>query len=231
MTTKNFVSSILSFAICLVFQVTAHADVINYGDFTGDNVDFLMVTETSAEIGAVYGAPTVSGDSLNFLFPPGFISQSTDGGVDFVDGGLSFEVQSQDPGYMFSSISVDEFGAFFDFGDASISEVVAIAFVQVDGQLYGGQFDFSNTGGGNGPNGSNGGPWIGGLTINFPSTDQATFFFDNQLFTSAAVGGAAFIDKKNILITVGDGVPAIPEPASGMVILCGMALMTLRRRK
>ena len=225
MNTNIFSSFILFLGICLLGPLTVNADIIEYGDFAGDNVDFLEVTERSAEVGALFGSPAINGDSLSFM-PANFNSQSIDGGVDFIDGALSFVVQGQN-GFMFNSISVDEIGDFLDLGDASLSGVNAIAFVVVDGQTYNGQFDFSNLGDGNGP-------WLEGLTINFPSTDQAMFFMDNQLITSADEGGVAFIEKGNITITVGNGGPAflaVPEPASGLLVLCGMGLIAFRRHR
>lgn len=225
MNTNIFSTFILFLGICLLVPLTVNADVIEYGDFAGDNVDFLDVTERSAEVGALFGNPAVIGNSLSFM-PANFNSQSVDGGVDFIDGALSFVVQGQN-GFMFDSISVEEIGDFLDLGDASFSEVIAIAFVMVDGQVYNGQFEFGNLGSGNGS-------WLEGLTINFPSTDQATFFMDNQLFTNADDDGVAFIDKGNITITVGNGgqgVPSVPEPASGLLVLCGIGLMAFRRHK
>ena len=225
MNTNIFSSFIVLLGICLLGPLTVNADIIEYGDFAGANVDFIDVTERSDEVGALFGVPAVNGDSLSFM-PENFNSQSEDGGVDFIDGALSFVVQGQN-GFMFDSISVDEIGSFLDLGDASLSAVMAIAFVVVDGQTYNGQFEFSNLGDGTGP-------WLEGLTINFPSTDQAMFVMDNQLFTSADDGGVAFIEKGNITITVrngGQAFPSVPEPASGLLVLCGMGLIAFRRHR
>ncbi len=223
MNTKNVSTCFLFLGLCLLVPLTSQADVINYGNFAGDNVNFLNVTETSAEIGPVYGAPTVSGDSLNWVFPPGFISQSVAGAVDFVDGGLSFVVDAQD-GFLIESITVSEFGAYFDNGDDSTSIVSGIAFVQIGNTLYDSTFFFENTGTG-------AGPWQEDLTISFPAVDSISFFFDNQLFTNADDDGAAFIDKKGISIDVGTVPGAIPEPTSGMLMAIGFVAMAARRRR
>ena len=230
MNTKILTSCLFFLGIVLLSAASVNADIIEYGDFEGDNVNFLMVTEISNEVGPLYGAPTVQGDSLNFLLPPGFISQSEDGGVDFLDGRLTFMVEANE-GFAINSISVTEFGAFFGIGEGSISLVNAIAFVEVDGQIFDGSFLFDSVA--DSDVDPTTGPWIDGLEIFFPAAKKITFFLDNQLFTRAVEGGVAFIDKKDIVISVGtipqNGV--IPEPSS-MLVLCGIAgLVTMRRRR
>lgn len=228
MKSKTFSSCVLFLGICLLGNFSLHADVIPYGDFAGDTVNFIGVTEISAEDGALYGAPTVDGDSLNFLLPPGFISQSEDGGVDFIDGRLTFMVEAMD-GFLINSISVDEFGGYFNFGEGSFSSVTGIAFVQIGDLVLDASFLFSDEATGNDPSF---GPWSDGLSIEFDPTESITFFFDNQLFTTAADGGAAFIDKKDIKISVGT-VPAgaVPEPTSGMLLIGLCVGFAARRRR
>src|SRR5262245_53442552 len=62
----------------LVAIATSHSAFgasINYGDFNGNNVKFLDVTESSDDALPLYGAPTVSGDSLSFS-PQQFFAKS-----------------------------------------------------------------------------------------------------------------------------------------------------------
>ena len=67
--------------------------------------------------------------------------------------------------------------------------------------------------------------------INFPDAQQVTFYLDNSLFTLADASGAAFIDKRGVLITA-NTVNAIPEPTAmllGIPVLAGICLRRNRR--
>ena len=217
------ISRLTTLVVALAFCSFASADIINYGDFEADNVTFIDVTEISLEDGALYGAPDVVGDTLD-LPATGFISESVNGEIDFLDGRLSFMVEAA-PGNTINSITLEEFGAYFTFGEESIASVGAIAFVEtLEGGLFTDEFQFTF----DGSNGPDSGGWIESLTISFPETSKITVTLDNQLFTFADDPGVAFIDKKGVNISVG---LVVPEPTSSVLILMGFAGLAYRRRR
>jgi hypothetical protein len=205
----------------LVFSVVAYvqADTINYGDFAGDSVTYLDVTESSLEELPLYGMPEIVGNNLN-MPGTGFASESKDGQVDFLDGRLTFMIEA-DPGTTLSQIVIEEFGAFFTFGEGSIANVSGVAFVQtLEGDIVSGTFS-------QGFNGSaipESGDWFNSLTITFPETTKITVTLDNQLFTFADDLGVGFIDKKGVNIK-------IPEPTTAGVLALGMIGIMLRSRR
>ena len=212
-------------ALLTIFAAScSFADTINYGDFDGDTVTYIDVTEVSLESGALYGQPAVIGNNLD-LPGTGFISESNNGQIDFLDGRLTFMIEA-DPGSTIDSITLEEFGAYFTFGEESISSVSAIAFVEtLEGDIFNGTFDFVATG----SNVPDSGAWIESLTINFPETTKITVTLDNQLFTFADDPGVAFIDKKGVNIFVGKNV--IPEPSTSLILAMGIFGFVARNRR
>lgn len=82
---------------------------INYGSHMGATVTYVDVTEESAtDPTPLYGAPTVTGDSIDFN-PIGFDANSSGGGTDVTDGQLTFMVVAK-PGYGIPRINFDEAG-------------------------------------------------------------------------------------------------------------------------
>lgn len=212
---------ILALLLTVSMAFATQADEINYGDFAGDTVTYVDVTENSLEKLPLYGTPTVVGDELD-MPGTGFVSQSENGGIDFLDGRLTFMIEA-DPGTTISSVTIREFGAYFTFGEESIASVAGLAFVEtLEGGLFSGTLNFE-VGGGPGPNP---GLWQEEVTITFPETTKVTVTLDNQLFTFADNPGIAFIDKKGV-----DIIPNIPEPGLATVLLAGVAGIALRRRR
>ena len=215
---------IFALAITLSLATFASADIINYGDFDGDSVTYIDVTESSLESGALYGAPEIIGNELD-LPGTGFTSESNNGEVEFLDGRLTFMIEA-DPGSTISSVTIEEFGAYFTFGEDSLASVSSIAFVEtLEGGIFNGTFDFLATGGALPDSGA----WQQSLTITFPETTKVTVTLDNQLFTFADDPGVAFIDKKGVDIRVGKNV--IPEPSSLAILGLGSLAMAIRRRR
>jgi PEP-CTERM motif len=88
-----------AFLAVFVGASVALAAPINYGDFTGTNVKFLQVTEdalTPGDVPPLFGAPIVSGDSMDFN-PVGFNATHANGvgPADITDGQLKFEVEAK----------------------------------------------------------------------------------------------------------------------------------------
>src|SRR5688572_27893436 len=87
---------------CLLSLVAAQvtdAAPINYGSFMGNTVTYVDVTEdtNSGDTQPLFGAPTVTGDSIDFN-PVGFDANATGaGGNDITDAQLSFMVVAKDP--------------------------------------------------------------------------------------------------------------------------------------
>jgi hypothetical protein len=128
------VSAVLFFsaAIC---QPSIGAS-INYGDFSGNNVDFIDVTESSQDPLPLYGSPTVSGDALSFS--PQQFSASSASSVpvsDTTDGQLTFMVMAKN-GQAITDISFEEGGALNVTGlaaatDDTYVDVSAVGFITV----------------------------------------------------------------------------------------------------
>jgi hypothetical protein len=109
---------------------------INYGDFAGNTVTFIDVTESSDDPLPLYGAPTVSGDSLSFS-PQQFLAKSEFGVPvsDTTDGQLTFMIKA-DGGQAVTNISFEEGGALSVTGLSTATndtyvDVSAVGYVTV----------------------------------------------------------------------------------------------------
>jgi hypothetical protein len=85
---------------------------ILYGDFTGNTVKYLAVTEaanSAGDVAPLFGAPTISGDSLSFN-PSGFNAHAGGAlGNDTTDGNLMFGVQAL-PSFIIKNLNLSEGG-------------------------------------------------------------------------------------------------------------------------
>lgn len=105
---------------------SSFAASINYGNFSGTTVDYQMVTESSStDAVPLFGAPIISGDTLDFN-PVGFSATSSNGvAADITDGQLLFMAQAK-PGLGLGSILISERGdtSMAGFGtDATFTSV------------------------------------------------------------------------------------------------------------
>ncbi len=233
----------------------AWAAPINYGDFAGATVDFLQVTEDSVTDPlppALYGTPSVSGDSLDFN-PVSFnASASGAGGSDTTRGVLTMMMASR-PGHFIDMIQFEEAGEFTLSGlsgnaSVSVSATFELDILEVDGvgitpinlvvpMLFapsGGDFDLVSDGPGPLVNDI----WVGELMVNLsqalisnnvPFVNGATRVsvrFDNTLMAQSEAGTSAFIAKKDV---GGVGITVIPEPASLILLAAGGFCMLSRR--
>jgi hypothetical protein len=243
----------VSLGLLLSAGVDVQAAPINYGDFMGNTVTYVDVTEdsNSGDTPPLFGPPTVSGDSLDFD-PVGFDANATGaGGVDVTDGNLNFMVVAK-PGFGIENLSLSEagdttlagFGGLGTFtavtadGVLNISMVdgVGINVISVPFALTfvpsGGTFDLASDGGG--------GPlfhtfWSGGVVIDIDSillannisfnrgASKISVNLDNTLTALSEDGTFSLIAKKDF---GGLSITTnIPEPTT--FALVGLAVLGL----
>jgi hypothetical protein len=253
--------SVLALLCLVAFAGMVHAAPINYGDFSGNTVDYLQVTEDANSAGdapPLFGAPSVSGDSLDFD-PVGFGASTTGAaGNDTTDGNLKFTIMAKG-GNAIDSVSLSEAGdtTLSGFGtDATYTSVTAqgvMNILSVDGvgitpinvpinlifSPSGGTFGLATNGGG-GPLFSSGwsGSWLKNvkqvlIDNNISHTVGATkvsINLDNTLVALSEAGTHALIAKKDF-----GGVSFtvnIPEPATWLLAtVCGVVAAFRARRR
>jgi hypothetical protein len=236
----------------------AAAIPINYGNHVGTDVTYVAVTEDSAtDPVPLFGAPTVTGNSIDFN-PLGFAASSSNGGSDITDGNLTFMVIAH-ANRRIDSLILNESGdttmagnvtpgsmgtatAVFASGVLDIHEVdfVGINHITIPFSLTfspsGGTY-FLGTDGGGGPAFNT--QWTGSVTLDIEAilianavTGGATkisIALDNTLTAVSETGTTALIGKKDF---GGVAIRAeVPEPST--LGLCGVALavLALRRRR
>lgn len=233
---------------------------INYGDFAGATVTYTQVTEdanSSDDAPPLFGAPTVSGDSIDFN-PVGFNAASSGGGADITDGQLTFGVKA-DTDYAINNLSLSEAG---DTTLAGIGNDGTITVVRASGILNVHEVDgvgidvlslpislsFSPSNGDWGLlTDGGGGPffhtqWSGSqlldvnqlLINNNVDYDQGatriSVNLDNVLIAVSQAGTTALIAKKNfggLSITVNVPPPGGGIPEPTSVALAGLALLAM----
>lgn len=248
--------------LCVLALVSgALAAPINYGNFSGNTVDFLSVTEDTNSAGdapPLFGAPSVSGDSIDFD-PVGFnASASGAAGIDVTDGNLKFTIKAKQ-GYAIDMLSLSEAGdtTLAGFGtDATFTSVTAIGVLNIDAvdgvaiapisvnfslafAPSGGTYGLATDGGG-GPLYAGG--WSGSLLKNVEQVlidnnvaytlgaTQVSINLDNTLTALSEAGTFSLIAKKDF-----GGVSItvnIPEPATWLLVsMCGLAATIAGRRR
>lgn len=225
---------------------------INYGDFMGNTVVYTDVTEESlTDALPLYGAPTISGNTLDFN-PVGLGASASGGSFDFTDGQLDFGIQALG-GNTIPAIAFSENGDFDLGGVGTAATFVSVAatffidVVAVDGvplsipQLTatmafvpGGTMTLPAYPG-------IGQLWSGSLGINVNQwlTDNGVSFvlgatqikvnLDNKLAAFSEDGSVAYIAKKDFK-GIGITVPEVPEPSVFAIALVGAGLCLARRK-
>jgi hypothetical protein len=231
---------------------------INYGTHAGTHVIFGDVTEdtTSGDSQPLFGAPTVTGNSIDFS-PAGFDAQSQNGGTDTTASSLSFTLSAK-PGSWITSLIFSEAGdttlagnvapgstdtatgvfasgtiEIHDVNFAPINPVISAPFA-LSFTPSGGTY-FLGTDGGGGPVFHT--QWTGSVTI--PIEDillangigtgatRVMIDLDNTLAAESQAGTSAQIAKKDF------GAVAIraevPEPGL-LGPAAGLAALALRKR-
>jgi hypothetical protein len=248
--TKHSPALLLTAAVCAA-PALALAQV-NYGDFSGSTVTYLQVTETALSPGdtePLFGAPTISGNTLDFN-PVNFVaSASGAGGTDQTDGKLDFGISAV-PGNFIPEVELSEAGDFTlgGFANDAFASVTATLFIdiyEVDGapistvnDTYSMTFTPSNgdwqlTSVIDNPGGSPsiGGIWSGSVSVDIEQLmiDKSVSFvngatkvgvvLDNTLLALSQDGTTAEIRKKDFK---GFSITVVPEPTSFALALLGL---------
>ena len=203
----------IAVAVALFASVGANAQM--YSDVSNSEFSYSNIFESSG--GGLFGQPDASGNQLEFPVST-FSANGVDGGVDFLNGMLNLDVSSNS-GEAFSTVSLDEFGVYFNTGD-SFSSVDAFLTVVIDQSVYTDSFNFSFNEGS--------GLWSGSASVVFPETFEATIFVHNILLANSVADEVASISKRNVTLTIGE---AIPEPTACGILAIGLIGLVGRRKR
>ena len=244
--TATITLSALAFAVCLVTAAPrGDAAPINYGDFAGNSVMFLDVTETANSSGdsePLYGGPSVIGDTLDFN-PGGFVADSLWGGLDITDGQLNFALMALG-GTAVTSFSLSDFGDYTLVGMGTAATQVtyaisaAVVVLEVDGVALGAPLALATTSA-SGTDSLGSGvdvltPWnltldydvnaaLANAGIDFSTgATKIEVIVDNQLTAIGEATTLSFIAKKDFMVDV---VTVIPEPTTALLL--GLSLIGL----
>jgi hypothetical protein len=251
MRSVGFCASIVAFA---VFRSGPAIASIDYGDFSGTNVNYLQVTESSTtNSNALYGAPTVTANAIEFG-PNSFAATSSGGGAPDTTQGLLTTTLSADPNVQVLGLQFAEEGDYTLEGNGtaatavSVTAPVTITILQVNGVaitpivantnlVFNPASSFTLT-----ANEGAGVDYTGGAMVNLSNlvmgagySGQATevsWALDNTLTASSEAGSVALIAKKAVSGSVMvQPVLGVPEPASLSLVVVALPLLAARRRR
>ena len=246
MTRKLF----LALTILLVLCASADATSISYGDFGGNTVMYLDVTETANTPGdeePLYGAPTLFGTKLDFD-PAGFSAVAIGGFPDLTDGQLNFTLMGT-PGVAITSVSLSEGGDYSLLGIGSAATqviyglaIASITVLEVDGVALGSPVNLAPASASGGDDLSGGfdiaTPWNLSLvydvnaaltTANVAFNTGATklkIAVNNTLVAISEPSTIAFIAKKDFMVDVET---EVPEPTTFLLAIFGLLGATFGR--
>ncbi len=244
--TRSFLTGFLALAAFGLLTSAANAGL--YGDFVGSTVTFEDVQDQNG----LYGAPTVSGDSLDFS-PNTFEADcSMDPGCPpnptLVDDTLTITIQAHS-GSFIDDILLQEAGdttlvSFLDaFAATTVTATVFIDIFEINGlsvnninaqaqMVFTNNGEFETTDEGTGTH-----IWTGSLLIDldqviadYGGNGQATrvqLNINNTLVAFAASGASARIEKKDI---DGLAITVIPKPGTALLMGLGLAGLASVRR-
>lgn len=254
----KFVALTLSALLCV--QASSFATPINHGDYEGDTVWYRTVTEdtNTGDAQPLFGAPTISGDALDFN-PIGFSASATGAnGVDQTDGQLFFMIEAKD-GNGIQTLELSEAGdvSLTGFGTAAtfaaVTTLITVDILETDQGPVNvnsqttmsfspsdGDFDQATDGGGGPLFSSN---WSGGALIEFGAilaanghageiATKVNINLDNVLSALSEDGTVATIAKKDVDtsgLTI--EVNIIPEPTTAVLAVGGLLAIAASRRR
>jgi hypothetical protein len=239
----------LGTVVCIPALVSANT--INYGDKVGITMVYSNVQETSLSGGdtaPLYGAPTLSGDSLVFLNMT-FSSQASNGASDITDGKLDTDIASKNnPSYYIDHLLLQEFGDTTLAGSgtpstySSAANSIFITVLELDNTpLVFPVFITTNMPMSDGgmwtlPPPITGKQWTGAINLDITGILQglgysghATLLHlttDNTLATGSELDTEAFIAKKAEGLSV---TAIVPEPSALSLVVLGGAFLVARR--
>jgi hypothetical protein len=240
-------SRLVAAIVCLLglLSATSNAFMMNYGDFNGSTVMYLDVTESNPGPTALFGAPSIFGDLLDFN-PVGF-NASSSGAAVIVDAQLNTTIMSTN-NQPITQVIFNEAGDYTLAGlgpalaNATVGMAVMVDVIEVNGVpqfVSGGSYTMTFAPAGSTGNGSYSlpgdlgttVPWTGSLSVDVnaivPGATKVQIVLDNTLTATAANGGSAFIAKKDFRgLTI-----TVPEPATVSILsIALLGLAGLRRR-
>jgi hypothetical protein len=225
----------------------ALAVTINHGDYVGINIKFTNVRETTQTTGdpdELFGAPTLSGDSLLF-FPSAFSASALGaGGEDSTASQLQILLEAK-PNEFIDTIKLTEFGdtVLSGLGTAATNTAVNISgavtvMEDANGVIvpviipFLGTFNPKNTFAL--PGDEEATVWSGSIFIDVasvvPNATVAMFSLDNQLDAFSEDGTSALIQKK-VVSGPSVALEVIPEPSTVFLLGGGLLALAFGRRR
>lgn len=248
MKTKSIL--VVSLYVLGILSLPANATV-SYGSYSGVNVSYHNVSETSMSSGdtePLFGTPQVLGDSLIFTQMT-FSSQASNGVSDITDGKLDMTIAAKNNNYI-DKLKFQEFGDLTLSGSgtvntkASVASSIFITILGVDNssllfpEFISVNMLMSDNGNWDIANGIvTGKLWNGQLTVDLTTilaqrgiTGHATlinFSMDNTLATQSEINTSSYIAKKAAGLQIASQM--IPEPATVGILGIGGLLLVRRR--
>lgn len=263
-----FIPNSLRLAVLVFFALGAStpaiAGTIHYGDFGPDHPPGITIYQDVRESSGtdpvppgLYGAPSISGDVLDFD-PEGFVASATSGTSDITDGQLNLDIAMLESNGIvaggLTSLLVSESGDYSLFGTGAATTSVAagvsltIDILEVDGA----PIDPINTFASNSivrDLTSDGpvvlAPWDNGLLLEFGpiltangidfqfGVTKAKLAIDDQLIAISEAGSVAFIAKKDFVLEPGvvPNPKFMPEPSAAVLIAVAVGFVWRERRR
>lgn len=245
-------AGILALGVGSSLLLASDAFAVGYGTFAGTNVTYQTVTDGAG----LFGAPTISGDNLDFS-PVNFELNCPTVGCPtgtptLLDDTLTFKLLANDPNVGIANITIAESGdttLFSVLNALGVTSVDLSVFVQIEEingvPVVGSNPALSaattiNLGSFSTANGNGTFLWGGGTTVDLDAmialaglSGRATrvdFSMDNTLTGYAASGATVRIEKKDIdgLTVTGN----VPEPGTALLLGLGLAgLSSIRRTR
>lgn len=218
-------SALLGLAVTAAAAFTAsNAQAAIYTDISGAGFTISDITDSNG----AYGQPVIDADGK-------LVFSNVDFGVAFAGGAgggktsrLTFKVTLDEAAA--PSVNLTEYGTIFTLGTGGTYNIFPYLSIYSDpfvippvaADLGDVTLDPDNVAG-----------WIGKASVS-DDTEVSSFWviIDNDILALSNVGGGIIVDKKLIIIDIGDGGGGdIPEPASLGVLGLGAVALLARRRK